>query len=118
MSELFASTFASVCSTSVPEFPAPHQTLNGHIPELVINVDSVLNSLYILDSFSSMGSDELHPHFLKACRSELAYPLKLIFSSSFTTGTLPTVWKKSYVIPIFKKGSRCHPSLYRPVRYL
>ncbi len=103
ITELSASIFASVYSTSVPEFPPPHQTFRGHIPELVINTDNVLGCLSRLDSFSSIGPDELHPHYLKTCRSELAHPLKLIFCSSLTTGILLTVWKKSLCYSYFQE---------------
>ena len=115
MSELFATTFSSVYSASVPESPAPHQTFHGHIEELDITIDLVHDVLSKLDSSSSMGPDELHPHFLKSCRLELAYPLTQIFCSSYNAGVLPAIWKKSYIIPIFKKGSRYDPLLYRPV---
>ena len=60
-----------------------------------------------------MGPDDIHPFFLKSCSSSLAYPLLLIFRTSYTSGSLPQIWKESLVVPIYKKGSRYDPLNYR-----
>ena len=39
----------------------------------------------------------------------------LIFQNSFRSGVLPEEWKRSIVIPIFKKESRFEALNYRPV---
>ena len=67
-----------------------------------------------LDANSSMGSDGLHPCLLKSCPN-LAIPLHLIFKQSLSQGSLPVEWKKSEIVPIFKKGSRHIPLNYRPI---
>ena len=45
----------------------------------------------------------------------MAKPLALIFSKSYSTGTLPSDWKTAQVVPIFKKGSRTDKANYRPI---
>ena len=52
---------------------------------------------------------------LKSCSSELAKPLYIIFKLSLLECCLPSQWKFSVVVPIFKKGSRYDPLNYRPV---
>lgn len=62
-----------------------------------------------------MGPDGVHPYFLKSCISSVVYPLLLIFICLLEVGSLPTVWKQSTVVPIYKKGSRFDPLMYRPI---
>ena len=62
-----------------------------------------------------MGPDELHPCLLKSCSDSLSYPVWLIFKKSLDTGQLPLMWKRSLVVPIYKKGSCYAPLNYRPV---
>ena len=71
--------------------------------------------LSAIDGGSAMGPDGIHPLLLKNCASQLAYPLTIIFNRSLREGTLPSDWKTSLVVPIFKKGSRYDPLNYRPI---
>ena len=47
--------------------------------------------------------------------SEIAPSLSLIYQASLEQSVLPQDWKNALVAPIFKKGSRAHPSNYRPI---
>ena len=115
MSELFASAFSSVFTANIPEDPSPHQVFNEIMPEVDVLLNDVFKVISKLDSFSSMGPDDIHPYLLKSCSVHLSYPLWLIFRSSLLTASIPSVWKKSLVVPIYKKGSRYDPLNYRPV---
>lgn len=115
MANIFAAAFSSVYVQGIPDHPEPHQTFDGSIGCIDITLDSVMAVLSELDVSSSMGPDELHPHLLKSCKVELAYPLWLIFRTSLDTTTLPSIWKRSFIVPIFKKGTRHDPLNYRPV---
>ena len=42
-------------------------------------------------------------------------PLKIIFESTLSTGTVPKDWRHANVTPIFKKGTKGEPANYRPV---
>ena len=50
------------------------------------------------------------------CALQLSVPLAMTFKNSFETGSLPEVWLKSIVVPLFKANSRYDPGNYRPVR--
>lgn len=115
MAESFATAFASVYTALTPDTPAAHQTCDSLLDRIDVSTDDVLQILLSLDGGSAMGPDALHPALLKACARELAYPLCVIFRLSLEQGTLPQIWKKSLVVPIFKKGSRYEPLNYRPV---
>ena len=77
--------------------------------------DDVYKLLSSLDTSSSMGPDGIHPYLLNKCAINLTYPLFLIFRKSLSTASLPLAWKRSLIIPIFKKGTRQDPLNYRPI---
>ena len=68
-----------------------------------------------INSNKAYGPDNIHGKLLKNCAVGLAYPLSLIFHSSYNVGTLPTEWKLGHVVPIFKKGDKHEVSNYRPI---
>ena len=115
LSECFAEAFSAVYNRVSPTNPAPHQSYEGRISDVVITVDTIKSALANLDGNSAMGPDGLHPYFLKSCSSELAHPLSIIFNRSLREGVVPEQWKQSTVIPTFKKGTRYNPLNYRPV---
>ena len=115
MSECLASSFSSVFSKRTPTQQEPHQVYPGHIGHINLNVDSVEARLLSLDPNSAMGPDGIHPMVLKCCAKQLAYPLSTIFKHSLGEGLVPKSWKRSTIIPIFKKGHRYDPLNYRPI---
>ena len=115
MVEVFASSFVSVYTHQTPPNPYPYQRFDGTIGTVSFPVETVLRVLQGLDGNTAMGPDKLHPLLLKRCATQLAYPLHLIFSRSLREGILPSDWKSSTVIPIFKKGPRYDPLNYRPI---
>jgi hypothetical protein len=61
------------------------------------------------------GPDGIPPIFLKKCVLQLSTPLARLFYCSFESGFLPLDWLRSYIMPLFKKGSRYDPANYRPI---
>ena len=52
---------------------------------------------------------------LQLLSNELCRPLYIIFNSYLLSGNIPTIWKKSVITPIFKKGEPSHSNNYRPI---
>lgn len=100
---------------------------NGTIPiTSAFKVDSKLSNI----TFSSMlvqrvikrlkiktkgGPDGIPPIFLKKCVHQLSSPLARLFTCSFDSSFLPLDWLRSYISPLFKKGSKHDPDNYRPI---
>ncbi len=68
-----------------------------------MSIDDVGLVLSSIDPSKSMVPDNIHPHLLKAYAQELAYPLTLVYQASLDAGSLPSMWKQSFVVPVFKK---------------
>ena len=115
MASEFANSYSSVYFTEPLPFPFPHQKCELRMRDIVFSPCDVDDVLASLDGSSSMGPDGIHPLLLKSCSSSLSYPLYKIFQDSLRQMTLPSWWKTSLVVPLFKKGSRSDPLNYRPI---
>jgi hypothetical protein len=63
----------------------------------------------------SSGPDGIPSILFSHLGSQLAYPLSLIYNICMQKGEVPTIWKKAFVTPIFKKGASSDPKNYRPI---
>ena len=96
------------------------------IPNLVNNYENCLeisesDIASVIDGIKnnmSVGLDGIALLFIKSCKSSLLKPLYLLFNQSLTTGSLPSIWKKSFVTPIFKSGIKSDIKNYRPISLL
>jgi hypothetical protein len=61
------------------------------------------------------GEDGISSNILKGCVDALTLPITLIIQRSFSSGTVPSEWKKAVVCPLHKKGDRLDPKNYRPI---
>ena len=52
---------------------------------------------------------------LRELAEEIAKPLSIIYQRSLSTGEVPEDWRLASVTPIYKKGCREDPGIYRPV---
>ncbi len=68
-----------------------------------------------LDEYKSLGLDGVHPSVLKELAEVVAELLSIIFEKSWLSGEVPDDWRKGYVTPIYKKGSKEDLGNYRPV---
>ena len=113
MAELFVSSFASVFRDARLT-PFPNQSNSTEISQLDLSMEDVVRCLKQVNASSSMGPDGVHPRLLTSCPA-IAVPLFKIFSLSLSSGTVPDDWKKSSVVPLFKKGPRFDPLNYWPI---
>ena len=115
MSEVFADYFGSIYNSAVSEARSQHQRTIARMNPLNITYDNVYSALCKLNVSSTPGGDGVHPQVLRSCAGLLAYPLTLLFERSLRSSDIPSPWKWSVVVPLFKSGSRSSPTNYRPV---
>ena len=112
MNETFTSVFTKEDLENLPsKGPSPHPK----VPPIEIHTSGITALLKKLNPHKATGPDNIPARFLKETADELSPALQLLFQASLDQGTLPTAWKKGFVVPIFKKGDRANPSNYRPV---
>ena len=95
---------------------SPNQTAS--LSQVKFTPDAVMKKLLKLRCNTSPGVDDINPRMLKETASYLAGPLACFFQRCFDAKTIPSMWKKGIISPIFKGGSRTDPANYRPVTLL
>jgi len=79
----------------------------------------VYDILIRLPNKHSTGPDGIPAYFYKRLAPVLSAPLAKIFRISLITCQIPSIWLKSFVVPIFKlKGNPSEISNYRPISLL
>lgn len=115
--EFFYSNYAPKNLIRSPIFGS----LDGlHLPDAVlsspiISYTNISDAISLLSSSGSSGPDGIPSSFLIHCCGNLLKPLHILFNKCITSGTFPSQWKHSNVIPIFKSGLRSDIINYRPI---
>jgi len=80
-----------------------------------VSVSLVRSHLLSLDITKSTGPDNLSARFLWAIADQIVTPLTDMFNCSLRSGQVPSEWKCSHIIPIYKRGSPDDPSNFQPI---
>ena len=94
----------------MPFFPTAPQMASFN----VIRVRSTCCELAKLRSDQATGPDRIAAIFLKRLSKELGLPVAIIARRVFREGW-PALWRKHWLIPLFKKGSVYDPGKYRGI---
>lgn len=122
--QLFAQYFSSVYDTSDPlsndftNYDADNIISNLNLSSWYISEKEIFDALSSLNVFSCAGPDGIPPVILIEFKNVLTEPLHNLFNLSLSSGSFPTVWKKSFVVPIFKSGDKGKVCNYRPISKL
>ena len=76
--------------------------INSSFVPIQFSASEILNGLERLNTTGSSGPDGIVPLILNKCAQSLCEPLLHLFNRSLASGLFPDIWKKSFVIPIFK----------------
>ena len=123
ISELFNEYFQSVFrpATNIPSPSSANSlpSLNSiNLSCLDISPELVLKYLKDIDTNKGAGPDGIPPLFLSKCRVSVSKPLSMLFTLSLKQGIVPILWKKSFVVPIYKSGNKHNIKNYRPISKL
>ncbi len=99
--------------TNIPE--PEKEEVRRKMGPVVVGERDVEKKIQKLRKVAAPGPDGIKPSLLQQFSSSLITPLTIIFNKSLETGEVPEGWKKEYVTPIFKKGTKGCPGNYRPV---
>ena len=96
---------------------------NSNLPECAltnINVteNDVTGLLKDIDVSKATGPDGISPRLLKEAGSAISKPLSKLFNLSLEIKTVPEIWKRANVIPIYKIGEKTKIDNYRPISLL
>jgi hypothetical protein len=112
LNEFFASVFTK---SEMTQSPTKFEKVSSSCTDPQFSETIIEYYLNKLDTNKAIELDKVHPRVLRECSKELAKPLSIIFNKSFQSGTLPNLWSRANIIPLFKKGNKLDPSNYRPV---
>ncbi|KAA5655415.1 reverse transcriptase family protein [Pseudomonas aeruginosa] len=102
-------------ASSLSYTPASYDLNCVDISSFFISVGKVKQYLKNLDISKGAGPDGIPPVFLRQCYAQLCYPLHLLFNHSLSTKAMPRIWKRSFVVPVFKSGDKHNIANYRPI---
>lgn len=78
-------------------------------------LQDVISACVHIRQKTSMGTDHIHPAFIKHGGTPLHQCLVILFNAIWNTGHVPDAWREANVCSLYKKGSRTDPSNYRPI---
>ena len=106
----FSSVFTREPEGEIPIIKSRTET---NISTMVITVEMVIKALRKININKSCGPDMLHPRLLSELADIISSPAATLYNATLKHGVLPQDWKKAFVTPIYKKGSRHLPENYR-----
>lgn len=114
--EFFASTYSSTVFNKSNQYPYVIQKSTIDVPFL--NENTVLTQLKKLKWSCAAGPDGVPNCILKRCAMFLYIPLTFLYNKSIQQAYFPDVWKTSFIIPLFKSGSKSSIPNYRGIAKL
>ena len=118
LNEFFVSQTTQVADEFVPEIISIAGNGSPEINSIQIRNDQILKIMKSLNVNKACGIDGIGNNVLKSCAKSLAEPIEILANASLNSGCFPSAWKKSNVVPIFKKGEKTSVSNYRPISLL
>ena len=123
--ELFNEFFQSVFTRDVTQPPSLEDPPTRNIAppgvsleNLNFNEEAVEKTFRDIKTNKATGPDGIDAAIWKNCATELKGPMYRLYKKCFDTTTLPTIWKKSEISPIYKKGVPNIPQNFRPVNII
>ena len=119
MADILQEQYQTVFSTPI-EGPPVSKMIEGDIQTptmdtIIVTAETVEEAIKELSAHTAPGPDKFPATVLKKFGKTLAPVMADLWQSSLSTGSIPEIFKKQSIVPIFKKGNRSDPANYRPV---
>jgi len=117
LQDQFSSVFSDPDSPDIkePQFDPPAREKLFTEYSMEFGNEDILEAIKEIKTDSACGPDGIPAILLKECAESLCEPLRIIWEESMRTGIVPDYYKRAYVAPLHKKGSRAQAINYRPV---
>lgn len=115
--EFFSTTYSDLIYDDTVDYPFP-LVENQSISLPTLNTTIVASQLKKLKFAYSYGPDNIPSSILINCADALAIPLTTLFNTSIKYGIMPEIWKKSFIVPLFKSGNKSMIENYRCISKL
>ena len=119
--EIFNAFFAKQCSLINTSSVLPTTLImktRESLSTICFTSDDILKTIRNLDPNKAHGHDMISIRMVKLCDASLYKPLELIFKSCLESGKFPLEWKKTNLVPAYKKGYKQLLKNYRPISLL
>ena len=105
---MFNNYFASQCTpikngSKLPNFCYKTEKI---LTSFDLKDNDTIPTIKNLNVDKAHGWEQLSIRMIKTCGDSITFPLKLIFKSMVNEGLFLDDWKKSNVVPIYKKESK------------
>ena len=117
VAEFFQSVFTN-STLVVPSSPIRASFCASTIEHVDIDSEIIYREICASKLKTNISSDKIPIYFLKKCAVSLTYPLWYIYNFATMSGTLPSIWKQSIVIPIPKTPNASEIEKLRPISLL
>ena len=95
--------------------PVEKNLTSNSMPHFVITEQDLYNAISSTKDKLTETPEQIPPYFIKRVAKSLSFPLLYFYNYSITYNIIPSQWKQSMLVPIYKKGDRSQPANYRPI---
>ena len=125
IAEQFNNFFVNVGPHLASKIDKPSTPFTSYIKNIKSSIQcSEMTEVELIQAFKhlkpnkSVGLDDIDVNVVKHCFYLIKQQLFFIFNLSLTSGVFPDKLKLAKVIPIYKSGTKCELSNYRPISIL
>ena len=118
MSDILQQQYCSVfsdpksCKKKIPNLKC---NLKNTLENFDFSKSDIETAIDEIDENSACGQSDIPAMVLKKCKTELSYPILLIWRDSLNSGFVPKVLKNQIITPVHKKSSKAEAANYRPI---
>ena len=114
-SSLFKKNFSNNTRSINLDFLENESDTQTKLTNIEFNIIDVVETIKKLPNKAGTSPDGINYKMLKSSINVISPHILELFRISLDSGKIPSIWKKSIIIPLFKKGEKSNPENYRPI---